>query len=342
MKLAILSHWYPVSGVVIDCIDSWSLHPYLLWLSELFCLCCMAVLKNIPALSFNALIFPILRIVCTISFHHSCPWISSILFHWYPGSGVVLNCIDSWSLHPYLLWLSELLCLYCVAALKSLPALSFNALIFPILRIVCTIPFHYSCPLISSILSHWYPGSGVVLDWIDSWSLHPNLLWLSELFCLCCVAALKSLPALSFNALIFPILGIGCKSPSIIPVPGYPLYFPIGILGQLWYLIVSIPDLCTLNYFYMVFYTVGSLQWSSSTNTSNLVVKWPKIIHNKTKTQNSTKQREADQTTFFLLSFFQATDQQQQNHRPRTNSSSIHQGKGLNAFYLDQIFAFGL
>ena len=30
----------------------------------------------------------------------------------------------------------------------------------------------------------------------------------------------------------------------------YRLYhFPIGILGQVWYLIVSIPDLCTLTYF---------------------------------------------------------------------------------------------
>ena len=26
-------------------------------------------------------------------------------------------------------------------------------------------------------------------------------------------------------------------------------YFPIDILGQVWYLIVSIPDLCTLTYF---------------------------------------------------------------------------------------------
>ena len=26
-------------------------------------------------------------------------------------------------------------------------------------------------------------------------------------------------------------------------------YFPIGILGQVWYLIVSIPDLFTLTYF---------------------------------------------------------------------------------------------
>ena len=26
-------------------------------------------------------------------------------------------------------------------------------------------------------------------------------------------------------------------------------HFPVGILGQVWYLIVSIPDLCTLTYF---------------------------------------------------------------------------------------------
>ena len=30
--------------------------------------------------------------------------VSLSLSHWYPGSGVVLDCIDSWSLHPYLLW----------------------------------------------------------------------------------------------------------------------------------------------------------------------------------------------------------------------------------------------
>ena len=33
-----------------------------------------------------------------------CQTASLSLSHWYPGSGVVLNCIDSWSLHPYLLW----------------------------------------------------------------------------------------------------------------------------------------------------------------------------------------------------------------------------------------------
>ena len=29
----------------------------------------------------------------------------------------------------------------------------------------------------------------------------------------------------------------------------YFCHFPIGSLGQVWYLIVSIPDLCTLTYF---------------------------------------------------------------------------------------------
>ena len=32
--------------------------------------------------------------------------------------------------------------------------------------------------------------------------------------------------------------------------PLWVCHFPIGILGQVWYLIVSIPDLCTLTYFY--------------------------------------------------------------------------------------------
>ena len=32
-----------------------------------------------------------------------CLIVSLSLSHWYPGSGVVLDCIDSWSLHSYLL-----------------------------------------------------------------------------------------------------------------------------------------------------------------------------------------------------------------------------------------------
>ena len=45
-----LSHWYPGSGVVLDCIDSWSLHLYLLFLFivtpiVLVCNCSMYVVR---------------------------------------------------------------------------------------------------------------------------------------------------------------------------------------------------------------------------------------------------------------------------------------------------------
>ena len=41
--------------------------------------------------------------------------VSLSLSHWYPGSGVVLDCIDSWSLHHYfLLVLIILVCSYLV------------------------------------------------------------------------------------------------------------------------------------------------------------------------------------------------------------------------------------
>ena len=41
------------------------------------------------------------RLTSWISFVVSTMSLS--LSHWYPGSGVVLDCIDSWCLHPYLL-----------------------------------------------------------------------------------------------------------------------------------------------------------------------------------------------------------------------------------------------
>ena len=36
-----------------------------------------------------------------------CLTVSLPLSHWYPGSGVVLDCIDSGSLHPYLLSIGQ-------------------------------------------------------------------------------------------------------------------------------------------------------------------------------------------------------------------------------------------
>ena len=44
-------------------------------------------------------------------------------------------------------------------------------------------------------------------------------------------------------------------APGILWVCGVQLcfcHFPIGILGQVWYLIVSIPDLCTRTYYFIL------------------------------------------------------------------------------------------
>ena len=39
----------------------------------------------------------------------------------------------------------------------------------------------------------------------------------------------------------------------------YVCHFPIGILGQVWYLIVSIPGFCTLTYFESVEHAIGTM-----------------------------------------------------------------------------------
>ena len=92
-----------------------------------------------------------LRIVCTISFHYSCPWISS------------MSCtafkITRWCLVFAMFYVRLFICALWSPAGKGLTSwLSF---------------------VVSSVslsLSHWYPGSGVVLDCINSWSLHHFLL----------------------------------------------------------------------------------------------------------------------------------------------------------------------
>ena len=46
--------------------------------------------------------------------------------------------------------------------------------------------------------------------------------------------------------------------------------FPCGILGQVWYLIVSFPDLCRLSYFY---YMIDITQTSGASTPNHVVVK---------------------------------------------------------------------
>ena len=60
--------------------------------------------------------------------------------------------------------------------------------------------------------------------------------------------------AMSFCASVYICFVVTCweRADLMVLVCGVSLlvcHFPIGILGKVWYLIVSIPDLCTLTYF---------------------------------------------------------------------------------------------
>ena len=56
--------------------------------------------------------------------------VSLSLSHWYPGSGVVLDCIDSWSLHHYLLLVFLLLAEYHLKHTLKEPTIR-NSYLFP-------------------------------------------------------------------------------------------------------------------------------------------------------------------------------------------------------------------
>ena len=73
----------------------------LLGFFSVLCLLCLCVRLVICALSSPA------GKGWPLGSHLWCIIVSLSLSHWYPGAGVVLDCIDSWSLHPYLLlcWL---------------------------------------------------------------------------------------------------------------------------------------------------------------------------------------------------------------------------------------------
>ena len=67
-----------------------------------------------------------------------------------------------------------------------------------------------------------------------------------DLLCFCSVLCLLCLCARLFICVLWSPAGKGLA--PWLSFCGVCCDFPIGILGQVWYLIVSIPDLCTLTY----------------------------------------------------------------------------------------------
>ena len=139
--------------------------------------------------------------------------------------------------------------------LLSLRAVGSNALIFPILRIVCTISFHYSCPNIYvswstselrvrlAPLNRFKPSSKIFY-----WPFQGGTSFV-DLLCFCSVLCLLCFVRVCLYVLRGHLLGKGWPLGSRLWCLLWVCHFPIGILGQVWYLIVSIPDLCNLTYF---------------------------------------------------------------------------------------------
>ena len=109
-----------------------------------------------------------------------------VLIHiWIKGEGYFTDRSNA----VLLLWISvlRLLCLYVRPFICALWSPAGKGLTSWLSFVVSNCEFvtcsRLWCLTVSLSLSHRYPGSGVVLDCIDSWSLHPFLLCLEIITC---------------------------------------------------------------------------------------------------------------------------------------------------------------
>ena len=73
-----------------------------------------------------------------------------------------------------------------------------------------------------------------------------------DLLCFCSILCLLCFVHVCLYVLCGHLLGKGWPLSSRLWCLLWVCHFPIGILGQVWYLIVSIPDLCTITYFLFI------------------------------------------------------------------------------------------
>ena len=73
-----------------------------------------------------------------------------------------------------------------------------------------------------------------------------------DLLCFCSVLCLLCFVRVCLYVLCGHLLEKGWPLGSRLWCLLWVCHFPIGILGQVWYMIVSIPDLCTITYFHCI------------------------------------------------------------------------------------------
>ena len=82
-----------------------------------------------------------------------------------------------------------------------------------------------------------------------------------DLLCFCSVLCLLCFVRVCLYVLRGHLLGKGWPLGSRLWCLLWVCHFPIGILGQVWYLIVLIPDLCNLTYFVEAFQYMYFFSW---------------------------------------------------------------------------------
>ena len=95
VRLAPFNRFKPSSKIFYWPFQGGTSFVDLLCFCSVLCLLCLCARLFVCALwspAGKGLTFWLSFVVSTVSLS---------LSHWYPGSGVVLDCIDSWSLHPY-------------------------------------------------------------------------------------------------------------------------------------------------------------------------------------------------------------------------------------------------
>ena len=98
MRLAPLNRFKPSSKIFCWHFQGGTSFVDILWVFFLSCVCYVFV-----RVCFYVFCGHLLGKGLPLGSRLWCLTVRLSLSHWYRGSGVVLDCIDSWSLHPYLL-----------------------------------------------------------------------------------------------------------------------------------------------------------------------------------------------------------------------------------------------
>ena len=111
-------------------------------------------------------------------------------------------------------------------------------------------------------LNRFKPSSKIFYWPFQGGTSFVDLLYFCSVLCLLCFVRV------CLHVLCGHLLGKGWPLGSRLWCLLWVCHFPIGILGQVWYLIVSIPDLCTITYFY-----IGSGTWANESEVLNTSVR---------------------------------------------------------------------